>query len=56
MPAACSCWRTGGCSSTAPPQALMRQGGESENGDLERALVRFLSERAGASEEAAGRR
>jgi ABC-2 type transport system ATP-binding protein len=41
-----------------PPQALMRDGGESEDGDLERALVRFLRERAAASvpsKEAAGR-
>ncbi len=41
------------------PRALMQQGGEGEDGDLERALVRFLRERAGASaslEEAAGRR
>jgi ABC-2 type transport system ATP-binding protein len=31
------------------PQALMRQGGERENGDLERALVCFLSERVAAA-------
>jgi ABC-2 type transport system ATP-binding protein len=31
-----------------PPQALMCRGGESENGDLERALVRFLRERGPA--------
>jgi ABC-2 type transport system ATP-binding protein len=31
------------------PRALMREGGESKDGDLERALVRFLRERAAAS-------
>ncbi len=34
------------------PQELLAQGGESEHGDLERALVRFLRERAPASSSA----
>jgi len=31
-----------------PPEALLEQGGESDSGDLERALVRFLRERTSA--------
>ena len=38
------------------PRALLQQGGEGQDGDLERALVRFLREQAGASEETIGRR